>query len=221
MPHNWASRATNLQLILREAWTCLHRHYGDDSEGRSCGLLVIPASSSQQPAHASHLCSEFFGEASNQPGDSAPYSPDLVPCDFWLFPTLKSPLKGKGFQTIDEIQENTTGQLLATRRTVWGPKVPTLKGTRCHCPVYNVSCIFNKCFYFSCCMTGYLLDRHYTYIYTYLYMYRYIHIHIRLFRFKQPNLNKNVSWKKLHISNCFSPSQYPHTFINFFCKISK
>ena len=37
----------------------------------------------------------------------APYSPDLVSCDFWLFPKLKSPLKGKSFQTIDEIQENT------------------------------------------------------------------------------------------------------------------
>ena len=27
------------------------------------------------------------------------------------------------------IQENTMGQLMATRRTVWGPTVPTLKGT--------------------------------------------------------------------------------------------
>ena len=38
-----------------------------------------------------------------------PYSPDLVPCDFWLFPKLKSPLKGKRFQTVDEIQENRIG----------------------------------------------------------------------------------------------------------------
>ena len=42
-----------------------------------------------------------------------PYSPDLAPCDFWLFPKLKSPFKGKRFQTISEIQENTTGQLMA------------------------------------------------------------------------------------------------------------
>ena len=58
-----------------------------------------------------------------------PYNPDLVPCDFWLFPKLKSPLKGKRFETIDEIQENTTGQLMVTGRTVWGPKMPTLKET--------------------------------------------------------------------------------------------
>jgi len=25
------------------------------------------------------------------------YSPDLAPCDFWLFPKLKSPLKGRRF----------------------------------------------------------------------------------------------------------------------------
>ena len=57
------------------------------------------------------------------------YSPDLVPCNFWLFPKLKSPLKGKRFQTIDEIQENMMGQLMVTGRTMWGPKMPTLKGT--------------------------------------------------------------------------------------------
>ena len=51
---------------------------------------------------------EFFAETSNHPGDwvtQPAYSPDLAPCDFWLFPKLKSPFKGKRFQTIDEIQE--------------------------------------------------------------------------------------------------------------------
>ena len=43
-----------------------------------------------------------------------PYSLDLVPYDFWLFPKLKSPLKGKRFQTVNKIQENTMGQLMVT-----------------------------------------------------------------------------------------------------------
>ena len=101
-----------------------------------------------------HVCScitsyvEFFGKTSNHPGDSAPHSPDLVPCDFWLFPKLKSPLKGKRFQTIDEIQENMMGQLMVTGRTVWGPKVPTLKGTEAslsyvHCFLSFVSSAIN------------------------------------------------------------------------------
>ena len=43
---------------------------------------------------------------------SLPYSPDLVPWDVWLFPKLKSPLKGKRLWTVNEIQENTTRQLM-------------------------------------------------------------------------------------------------------------
>ena len=57
------------------------------------------------------------------------YSPDLVPYTSCLFPQLKSPLNRKRFQNVDEIQENTMGQLMAIGRTVWDPKVPTLKGT--------------------------------------------------------------------------------------------
>ena len=35
-----------------------------------------------------------------------PYSPDLAPCDFWLFPKLKSPLKGRRFADLSDIQRN-------------------------------------------------------------------------------------------------------------------
>jgi hypothetical protein len=42
-----------------------------------------------------------------------PYSPDLAPCDFWLFSKLKMPLKGMRFQTANEIKENATRQLMA------------------------------------------------------------------------------------------------------------
>ena len=89
------------------------------------------------------------------------YSPDLVPCDFWLYPKLKSPSKGKRFQTIDKSQENTVGQLMAIGRTMWGPKVPTLKGTEAS--LSYVQCFFNKCLCFSYYMAGYFLD---IYIYT-------------------------------------------------------
>ena len=54
---------------------------------------------------------ECFGETSNHPGDSAPYSPDLVPCNFWLFPKLKPPLKGKRFQTVSSGKYD--GELMA------------------------------------------------------------------------------------------------------------
>ena len=36
-----------------------------------------------------------------------PYSPDLAPCDFFLFPKLKLRMKGRRFDTIEEIQEES------------------------------------------------------------------------------------------------------------------
>ena len=107
------------------------------------------ASSSRQCARSCITSdAEFFGETSNHPGDSAPYSPDLAPWNFWLFPKLKSSLKGKRFQTTDEIQENMMGQLMVIRRIVWGPKVPILKGTeaslsKVQCFLYHVSSSIN------------------------------------------------------------------------------
>ena len=81
------------------------------------------------PTHASCLVQRFLAKYQITQVIQPPYSPDLSPCDFWLFPKLKSPLKGKRFQTVNKIQENITGQLIASGRTVWGPKIPTLKGT--------------------------------------------------------------------------------------------
>ena len=91
------------------------------------------------PAHTSCLMQKFLVKHQITQMTQAPYSPDLVPCDFWLFPKLKSPLKGKRFHTINEIQENKMGQLMATGRTVWGAKVPTLKAT-------EVSLSYVQCF---------------------------------------------------------------------------
>jgi hypothetical protein len=42
-----------------------------------------------------------------------PYFPDLVPADFFLFPNFKSSLKGRRFQTVEEIEENSTWDLCA------------------------------------------------------------------------------------------------------------
>ena len=34
-----------------------------------------------------------------------PYSPDLAPCDFWLFPKLKENLRGCRYETFEEMKE--------------------------------------------------------------------------------------------------------------------
>jgi len=38
--------------------------------------------------------------------DHPPYSPDLAPCDFWLFPKLKNALKGQRFADLSDIHCN-------------------------------------------------------------------------------------------------------------------
>ena len=71
------------------------------------------------PAHASCLVQSFLVRLQITQVTHTPYNPDLAPpCVFWLFPKLKSPLKGKRFQIIDEIQENRVGQLMEIGRTV-------------------------------------------------------------------------------------------------------
>ena len=74
------------------------------------------------PVHASRLMQSFLVKHKITQVTQPSYSPDLVPCDFWLFPKLKWPLKEKRFQTIDEIQKNIMWQLMAIGRTVWVPR---------------------------------------------------------------------------------------------------
>jgi hypothetical protein len=40
-----------------------------------------------------------------------PYSPDLTPCGFFLFPEMKSKLKGRRFATIEEIHAESQRML--------------------------------------------------------------------------------------------------------------
>jgi len=35
-----------------------------------------------------------------------PYSSDIAPCDFWIFPKLKNVLKGQRFANLSDIQSN-------------------------------------------------------------------------------------------------------------------
>jgi transposase len=42
-----------------------------------------------------------------------PYSPDLSPCDYFLFPKLKLSLKGRLFEDVQDIQAAVTSSLRA------------------------------------------------------------------------------------------------------------
>jgi len=54
-------------------------------------------------AHVSLLIHSYLAKHRTSVVPHPPYSPDLVPADFFLFPKLKTTLKGRHFQTIEEI----------------------------------------------------------------------------------------------------------------------
>ena len=72
---------------------------------------------------------ECFGVTSNHPGDSDSLQPWYSTLRLLAFPKTKITFERGEFETVDDMQKNMTGQLMAIGRTGWGLKVPTLKGT--------------------------------------------------------------------------------------------
>ena len=62
------------------------------------------------PAHAAILTLRFLTDNNNTVVPHPPYSPDLAPSDFFLFPKLKMKLKGRIFQT-EKIQTESQAVL--------------------------------------------------------------------------------------------------------------
>ena len=56
-----------------------------------------------------------------------PYSPDVAPCDFWLFPKLR----GCRYETIEEMKEAVTKVIdTLTQEDIHGPTRGCWNGTR-------------------------------------------------------------------------------------------
>jgi hypothetical protein len=56
------------------------------------------------PSHTSVLTQQFLAKHKMAVIPHLPHSPNLVPCDFFLFPKMKLKLKGRRFVTIEDIQ---------------------------------------------------------------------------------------------------------------------
>jgi len=62
-------------------------------------------------SHTSLVVQQFLAEKSIPVITQPPYSPDLAPSDFWLFPTLKMGLKGTRLATMEDIKLNAMAKL--------------------------------------------------------------------------------------------------------------
>ena len=100
--------------------------------------------SSQQHARSCVISCRVFLQNIKSPRWLSPPTAQ-IPCPV---AQLKSPFKGKRFQTVDEIKENTMVQQMAIGRTVWGPKGPILMGTEAslfyvQCFLYLISSLIS------------------------------------------------------------------------------
>lgn len=59
------------------------------------------------PSQKAVIINEFFAKNATNVIEQPPYSPDLAPADFFLFPKLKLPLRGTRFHSVEEIKENS------------------------------------------------------------------------------------------------------------------
>ncbi|PNF22853.1 hypothetical protein B7P43_G16600 [Cryptotermes secundus] len=68
------------------------------------------------PAHRAYAMQQFLREHNLEVVSHAPYSPDLAPSDFWLFPTMKDTLRGRTF---------TSCAAIASVIFQWSKQTPT------------------------------------------------------------------------------------------------
>ena len=71
------------------------------------------------PSHSSFLVRDFLAKHATTVLPQPPYSPDLAPADFFLFPKLKSTLKGRRFEYIEEIKTNSLAHLRSIPKTAF------------------------------------------------------------------------------------------------------
>jgi len=63
------------------------------------------------PSHNATIVKQFLVQRKVTVLDHPPYSPDLAPADYILFPKVKSHLKGRLFDSISDIQTAVTSTL--------------------------------------------------------------------------------------------------------------
>ena len=115
-----------------------------------------------------HSCimsyADFFGETVNHPRGSAPLQPRFGSLRFLAFSKTKITFERKRFSTFMRFRKIQCDSSWWLGEGWEVPRCLLWRGLKCHCPMYNVSCILyvpHKCLYFSYYMAGYLLDRAY------------------------------------------------------------
>ena len=94
--------------VLRRLWKRIRRVRPEYSAPGSWFLLHDNA-----PVHRAVAVQEYLARKQVCMLHHPPYSPDLSPCDYFLFPKVKIPLKGRLFEDVQDIQTAVTSGIRA------------------------------------------------------------------------------------------------------------
>jgi hypothetical protein len=79
------------------------------------------------PSHNAAIVKQFLANRNVAALHHPPHSPDLAPADYFLLRKLKFPLKGRHFQTVEEIQCVVTRELNNISKTAFLEGMKKLK----------------------------------------------------------------------------------------------
>ena len=71
------------------------------------------------PAHSAAAASEFLAKEGVQLVSHPPYSPDLTPCDFFVFPHVKKQLRGARYDSSQDAVRAFTRAIDSIDKVTW------------------------------------------------------------------------------------------------------
>ena len=88
-----------LEALTGVSWSSCQRILTEELHMKRVAAKFVPRSRLRRLSVRQFLTKNGMTMASHPP-----YSPDLAPCDFFLFPRMKRDLKGKRFQNVEEVR---------------------------------------------------------------------------------------------------------------------
>ena len=100
--HSWLAIGLGLGLLCWDFKGVQQEILREEASTLEIGSVSFPAGQYTSPQL--HPCHRLFEKMGIKTVPHRPYSPDLAPCDFWLFPKLR----GYCYETIEEMKEAVT-----------------------------------------------------------------------------------------------------------------
>lgn len=99
---------------------CLPKLFSTLQERRpKTGLRGLLLHQDNASAHTARITKDFLAESTIQVLAHPPYSPDLAPCDYFLFPKVKNELRGRRFESPEEAVEAYERTLATIPKEEW------------------------------------------------------------------------------------------------------